>query len=187
MFLYVSTVVNGRFKWFKKTSVFFSPEICKVKFGMDKRELKRCVIQCSSSKNCQFEVNLNFDSTKMKYFLNVIELNHTEHDVKAFRNIKKNQQLTAEAFQFIQTLGIAETNTSAAVIALHRSFPGVLLSKRLIRREMNKAKENNSNSKDTNLVKLMNSGNKCIFRGGSFNLNFNHGSILTGATFQKAL
>eukprot|EP00924_Labyrinthula_sp_SR-Ha-C_P007430 snap_masked-scaffold_24-processed-gene-2.44-mRNA-1 protein AED:1.00 eAED:1.00 QI:0/-1/0/0/-1/1/1/0/136 len=52
---------------------------------------------------------------------------------------------------------------------------------------MNKAKENNSNSEDNNLVKLMNSGNKCIFRGGSFNLHFNHGSILTGVTFQKAL
>eukprot|EP00924_Labyrinthula_sp_SR-Ha-C_P003644 snap_masked-scaffold_3-processed-gene-1.10-mRNA-1 protein AED:1.00 eAED:1.00 QI:0/-1/0/0/-1/1/1/0/138 len=73
------------------------------------------------------------------------------------------------------------------MIALHRSFPGVLFLKRLIRRVMNKAKENNSNSEDTNLVKLMNCGNKCILRVGSFNLNFNHGSILTGVTFQEAL
>eukprot|EP00924_Labyrinthula_sp_SR-Ha-C_P008684 snap_masked-scaffold_37-processed-gene-2.66-mRNA-1 protein AED:1.00 eAED:1.00 QI:0/-1/0/0/-1/1/1/0/244 len=73
------------------------------------------------------------------------------------------------------------------MIALHRSFPGVLFSKQLIRREMNKAKENNSNFEDTNLVKLMNCGNKCIIRGGSFNLHFNHRSIITGVTFQEAL
>eukprot|EP00924_Labyrinthula_sp_SR-Ha-C_P011896 snap_masked-scaffold_76-processed-gene-0.39-mRNA-1 protein AED:1.00 eAED:1.00 QI:0/0/0/0/1/1/2/0/397 len=184
MFLHISTVANGRFKWLKRTSVFFCAALSKVKFGMDTRKLKRCVIQCSFSKYCQFRVNLNFDSTKMKYFLN--ELNHTDHEIEAPWKIKKFiQQLTAEKLKFIKTLGIAETNTSAAMIALHRSFPGVLFLKRLIRRVMNKAKENNSNSEDTNLVKLMSCGNKCTLRGGSFNLHFNHGSILTGVRFQE--
>eukprot|EP00924_Labyrinthula_sp_SR-Ha-C_P012167 snap_masked-scaffold_26-processed-gene-4.115-mRNA-1 protein AED:1.00 eAED:1.00 QI:0/-1/0/0/-1/1/1/0/202 len=157
MFLHVSTVENGRFKWLKRTSVFFCAALSKVKFGMDTRKLKRCVIQCSFSKHCQFRVNLNFESTKMKYFFKVSELNHSDHEVEAPWKIKKFiQQLTAEQLKFIKTLGIAETNSSAAMIALHRLFPLVLFLKRLIRREMNKDKENNSNSEDTNLVKLMN-------------------------------
>eukprot|EP00924_Labyrinthula_sp_SR-Ha-C_P009386 augustus_masked-scaffold_2-processed-gene-22.40-mRNA-1 protein AED:1.00 eAED:1.00 QI:0/0/0/0/1/1/2/0/538 len=188
MFLHVSTVANSHFKWFKRILVFLCGAISKVKFGMNTRKLKRCVFQCSSSKNCQFRVSLNFDLKKMKYFFKVSELNHPYHEVEALGEIKKIiQQLTAEELKFIKTLEIAETNTSSAMIALHRSFSGVLFPKGLIRREMNKDKENNYNSEDTNLVKLMNCGNKCILRGGSFNLHFNHGSILTGVTFQEAL
>eukprot|EP00924_Labyrinthula_sp_SR-Ha-C_P004027 snap_masked-scaffold_3-processed-gene-11.11-mRNA-1 protein AED:1.00 eAED:1.00 QI:0/0/0/0/1/1/2/0/576 len=124
----------------------------------------------------------------MLYFFNVIQPNHTDHEVKAVGNVKKYvQQLSAEELTFITTLGVAETSLSAAMVALHRAFPGILFSKELIRREMRKAKEKKSNSEHTNLVKLMNCGQKCIVRGGSFNLHFNHGSILTGVTFQEAL
>eukprot|EP00924_Labyrinthula_sp_SR-Ha-C_P003658 snap_masked-scaffold_3-processed-gene-1.9-mRNA-1 protein AED:1.00 eAED:1.00 QI:0/-1/0/0/-1/1/1/0/78 len=38
MFLHVSTVENGRFKCFKRTSVFFCAALSKVKFGMDIRK-----------------------------------------------------------------------------------------------------------------------------------------------------
>eukprot|EP00924_Labyrinthula_sp_SR-Ha-C_P012139 snap_masked-scaffold_26-processed-gene-4.35-mRNA-1 protein AED:1.00 eAED:1.00 QI:0/0/0/0/1/1/2/0/99 len=99
----------------------------------------------------------------MKYFF---RLNHSDHELEALGKFTEFvQQLTAEELQFIKTLGITETNTSTAMITLHRSFPGVLFLKRLIRRAMKKAKENNYNSEDTSLVKLMNCGNKCIFRG----------------------
>eukprot|EP00924_Labyrinthula_sp_SR-Ha-C_P013802 snap_masked-scaffold_5-processed-gene-13.54-mRNA-1 protein AED:1.00 eAED:1.00 QI:0/0/0/0/1/1/2/0/553 len=188
MFLQLSTVASGRFKWRRRTSSCFSAELSKVKFGMDSKKLKRCVIECSSSKNCELRVNINFDSTKMLFIFNVIQPNHTDHEVKAIGNVKKYvQQLSAEELTFIATLGVAETSLSAAMVALHRAFPGILFSKVLIKRKMKKAKEKNSNSEDANLVKLMNCGNKCIIRGGSFNLHFNHGSILTGVTFQEAL
>eukprot|EP00924_Labyrinthula_sp_SR-Ha-C_P008325 augustus_masked-scaffold_11-processed-gene-9.57-mRNA-1 protein AED:1.00 eAED:1.00 QI:0/0/0/0/1/1/3/0/386 len=139
----------------------------------------------NSPERTELEVWEHFEAaTEDEIFLHV----STVANVEALGNNKKNiQQLITEELKFIKTLGIAETNISAALIALHRSFPGVLFSKRLIKREMNKAKENNYNSEDTNLIKLMNCGNKCIKRGGSFNLHFNHGSILTGDTFQEAL
>eukprot|EP00924_Labyrinthula_sp_SR-Ha-C_P005543 augustus_masked-scaffold_68-processed-gene-0.5-mRNA-1 protein AED:1.00 eAED:1.00 QI:0/0/0/0/1/1/4/0/425 len=139
----------------------------------------------NSPERTELEVWEHFEAaTGDEMFLHV----STVANVEALEKIKKFiQQLTAEELQFIKTLGSAETNISAALIALHRPFPGALFSKRLIRREMNKAKENNSNSEDTNLVKLMNCGNKCIRRGGSFNLHFNHGSILTGVTFREGL
>eukprot|EP00924_Labyrinthula_sp_SR-Ha-C_P000472 snap_masked-scaffold_103-processed-gene-0.18-mRNA-1 protein AED:1.00 eAED:1.00 QI:0/-1/0/0/-1/1/1/0/96 len=96
----------------------------------------------------------------MKYFSKLSKINHSDHEEEALGKFTEFiQQLTAEELQFIQTLVIAETNPSAAMNAFHRSFPGVLFSKQLVRRVMNKAKENNSNSEDTNLVKIMNCGN----------------------------
>eukprot|EP00924_Labyrinthula_sp_SR-Ha-C_P001984 snap_masked-scaffold_30-processed-gene-3.63-mRNA-1 protein AED:1.00 eAED:1.00 QI:0/-1/0/0/-1/1/1/0/124 len=124
----------------------------------------------------------------MLYFFNVIQPNHTDHKVKAVGNVKKYiQQLSAEELTFVTTLGVAQTSLSADMVAFYRAFPGILFSKELIKREMKKAKEKISNSEDTYLVKLMNCGQECVVRSGSFNLHFNHGSILNGVTFQEAL
>eukprot|EP00924_Labyrinthula_sp_SR-Ha-C_P007887 snap_masked-scaffold_28-processed-gene-4.66-mRNA-1 protein AED:1.00 eAED:1.00 QI:0/-1/0/0/-1/1/1/0/235 len=188
MFVQLSTVASGLFKWRKRTSSCFSAELSKVKFRMDSKKLKRCVIECSSSKNCEFRVNINFDSTKMLYFFNVIHPIHTDHEVKALGKVKKYvQQLSAEELTFITPLGVAQTSLSAAMVVIHRAFLVILFSKVLIKREMKKVKQKKSNSENTNLVKLINCGQKCIIKGVSFNLHFNNGSILTGVTFQEAL
>eukprot|EP00924_Labyrinthula_sp_SR-Ha-C_P010336 snap_masked-scaffold_23-processed-gene-3.20-mRNA-1 protein AED:1.00 eAED:1.00 QI:0/0/0/0/1/1/3/0/136 len=110
MFLQLSTVVSGCFKWRRSTSSCFSAELRKVKFGIDSKKLKRCVTECNSFKNYEFRVNINFDSTKMLYFFNVIQPNHTDHEVKAVGNVKKYvQQLSAEELTFITTLGLHRT------------------------------------------------------------------------------
>eukprot|EP00924_Labyrinthula_sp_SR-Ha-C_P003614 snap_masked-scaffold_3-processed-gene-0.17-mRNA-1 protein AED:1.00 eAED:1.00 QI:0/-1/0/0/-1/1/1/0/180 len=140
MFLQLSTVASGHFKWRRRRSSCFSAELSKVKFEMDSKKMIRCVIECSYSKNCELRVNINFDSTKMLFFFNVIQPNHTDHEVKAIGNVKKYvQQLSAEELTFITTLGVAETSLSAAMVALHRAFPGILFSKVLIKRKMKKA------------------------------------------------
>eukprot|EP00924_Labyrinthula_sp_SR-Ha-C_P001172 snap_masked-scaffold_7-processed-gene-15.25-mRNA-1 protein AED:1.00 eAED:1.00 QI:0/-1/0/0/-1/1/1/0/197 len=188
----ISRLASGRFKWKIRSSHYFDEAISFAKWGWNCKRLKRCKIKCSSDKNCSFEVNIKLNLETSKYIFVVINENHCNHEEKALGKIKQHvQQLTTEELKMIKNLGVAESGTAAADVALHRNFPGTLFDKALVRRIMKKAKEGVDASEDNNIKKLITCGKKCLERGGRFDLTWDYPkegkAILNGVSFQEDL
>eukprot|EP00924_Labyrinthula_sp_SR-Ha-C_P016303 snap_masked-scaffold_106-processed-gene-0.9-mRNA-1 protein AED:1.00 eAED:1.00 QI:0/-1/0/0/-1/1/1/0/133 len=89
----VSRLASGRFKWKIRASHCFDEVISYTKLNWNIKKLKRSKLNCSSEKNCSFEVNIKLNSDTSEYIFVVINENDGNHEVKALgktENIPKS-------------------------------------------------------------------------------------------------
>eukprot|EP00924_Labyrinthula_sp_SR-Ha-C_P001651 snap_masked-scaffold_18-processed-gene-4.4-mRNA-1 protein AED:1.00 eAED:1.00 QI:0/-1/0/0/-1/1/1/0/191 len=147
MFEAVKNVSANRFRLRKQSSHNCSEDETKRIFGFSKKNLRRCKLKCVSSKNCTFELNFKFDLKLGKYIFQVQCLEHTGHEVQVKKNERKFlSDLKPAELRMLMCLGVAETPLTSVEVALHREFPGIYFDKELLKRQLKKAREEETDS-----------------------------------------